>query len=420
MGPICLCRDRPVSIHVTLTRISLAHRPPTGRRRRMRPTPDVATRLEPVRIASAELHEHRHVCLLVETIDEIYDVLDSFIADGFAVGDRAFHIVDPDLVLGHVERLRADGIDTASAEAVRQLQVDTWSDSYLRGGRFDRIAQLAYMRTHLNEGRPLGYPRTRLIATMEWAIDGTVLRDLVAYEANLGAILRRTPDVVVCAYDLTRHSARTIAEVLRVHPVSVVGGFLRIGEGPSTRSARDRLLEAAARLFHEAGIQASGVDSIVDAAGVAKATFYRHFPSKDDLVVAWLQDPHTRWIDRVRREVEAHHAQPADVIPLFFEALADWLETEGYRGCPYLNTAVEIADPGHPARAVIRDYLEEIEDYLAGLAQSAGYRDPAMIGAELHLLVAGSITLAVARRTGAFALTAREAARVLLAGAERA
>jgi AcrR family transcriptional regulator len=96
---------------------------------------------------------------------------------------------------------------------------------------------------------------------------------------------------------------------------------------------------------------------------VAKATFYRHFPSKDDLVVAWLQDPHTRWLDRVRREAEAHHAEPSEVIPLFFEVLADWLETEGYRGCPYLNTAVEIVDPAHPARAAIRDYLDESEAY---------------------------------------------------------
>jgi AcrR family transcriptional regulator len=180
-----------------------------------------------------------------------------------------------------------------------------------------------------------------------------------------------------------------------------------------------RLLTAASELFHETGIQATGVDSLIDAAGVAKATFYRHFPSKDDLVVAWLRDPRTRWLTRVRAQAEAHGAEAGDVIPLFFEALADWLETEGYRGCPYLNTAIEITEPTHPARVAVREYLQEIEDYLAGLVASAGYWNPRMLAAELQTLAAGAISLAVARRSSAYALSAREAALGLLAGAER-
>jgi AcrR family transcriptional regulator len=195
---------------------------------------------------------------------------------------------------------------------------------------------------------------------------------------------------------------------------------LRTTRSPARASARDRLLGAASKLFHEAGIQATGVDSLIEAAGVAKATFYRHFPSKDDLVVAWLRDPRTHWIDGVRAEAEAHGANAAEVIPLFFEAVADWLETGNYRGCPYLNTAAEIQDPRHPARLIIREHLQEVEDYLSGLVAAAGYRNPQLLGSELQTLVAGAISLAVARRSSAFALTAREAAIALLAGAERA
>jgi hypothetical protein len=107
------------------------------------------------------------------------------------------------------------------------------------------------------------------------------------------------------------------------------------------------------------------------------------------------------------------------VIPLLFEAVADWLDAEGFRGCPYLNTAVELPDPGHPARPVIRRYLEEIETHLTELLEAAGLAHPGLVAAELQVLLAGAISLAVARRTSAFALSAREAAVRLVAVAER-
>lgn len=243
--------------------------------------------------------------------------------------------------------------------------------------------------------------------------------DVLDYETRLDELLRRRSDIVVCTYDLNRHSPRTIAEVLGLHPAAVVGGVLRMGRGRARAAARDRLLGAAAQLFHETGIQATGVDSLIHAAGVAKATFYRHFPSKDDLVIAWLRDPQTRWFDQVRTRAEAHGAEPLDLIPLFFEALAVWLEAEDFRGCPYLNSAAEIRDPAHPARGVIRDYLQEIQDYLGRLAAAAGYRDPQLLAAELHVLVAGAISLAVAHRSTASAVAAREAALALLRAAAR-
>jgi AcrR family transcriptional regulator len=381
----------------------------------------MSTTANTVRLAGEDLGDHRHVCVLVDGPEEADPLLIPFITEGLDQHERSFQVVDPAVRDAHVTRLRESGIDVSAVMASGQLEVRTWADSYLRGGRFDRIAQLAYVKQSFLEGRDLGYRRTRFIGSMEWAVDGEYSGSLLRYESRLNDLVRRRPDILVCTYDLNRHSARTIADVLGVHPAAIVGGALRESHGPAagSASARDRLLTAASKLFHETGIQATGVDSIIEAAGVAKATFYRHFPSKDDLVVAWLRDPRTRWHDRVRAQVEESQPTPHEAIPLFFEAVAEWLENEGYRGCPYLNTAVEITQPTHPALPVVLDYLQEVEDYITGLVTAAGYRNPRMLAIELQTLLAGAISLAVARRSGAYAISAREAAISMLAGAER-
>ena len=180
-------------------------------------------------------------------------------------------------------------------------------------------------------------------------------------------------------------------------------------------SPRDRILAAASRYFGEVGVRATGVDMLIEGAGVAKATFYRHFPSKDDLIVAWLEHEQTRWFDRLRAEVAARTSKPEEVVPEFFSAVIDWLEAGDYRGCPYLNTSVEFPDSSHRAVAVVRSHLREIERYLQDAVAAAGKDDPARLGTELQTLLAGSISLGVAHRTKTFAIVARDAAIQLLA-----
>ncbi|MEA2619425.1 MAG: hypothetical protein QOC97_198, partial [Chloroflexota bacterium] len=114
-----------------------------------------------------------------------------------------------------------------------------------------------------------------------------------------------------------------------------------------------------------------------------------------------------------------HGATGADAIPVLFEVVAEWLETEDYRGCPYLNTAAELMEPSHPARVVIREFLQEVEDYLTEKLTAGDYENPRMLASEIQTLLAGAITLAVARRSSASALTAREATIALLASAPR-
>jgi hypothetical protein len=105
---------------------------------------------------------------------------------------------------------------------------------------------------------------------------------------------------------------------------------------------------------------------------------------------------------------------PSEVIPRFFDAVADWLETDDFIGCPYLNTSVEISDPGHPATQAVREALAEIGAYLEESVAAAGHDDAARLGRELHALLAGAISLGVANRTSSFVMSARDAALQLL------
>jgi hypothetical protein len=140
----------------------------------------------------------RHVCAFFHTADEEYEVLLPFVAEGIQHGEKAFHIIDPQLRSEHARRLETAGIDVASCEASNQLEVRVWEEAYLRGGHFDQNAMLSLIEEVLQGGRIQGYPRTRLLAHMEWALqDRPGVDDLVEYETRLNYILPRYGDPVV-------------------------------------------------------------------------------------------------------------------------------------------------------------------------------------------------------------------------------
>lgn len=160
--------------------------------------------------------------------------------------------------------------------------------------------------------------------------------------------------------------------------------------------ARDRILDAASRLFYREGIRGVGVDRIVAEADVAKATLYNHFASKDDLVVAWLGQPQIRWIDWVRPEVERRADTPRERLVGFFEVMSEWLQDPDFRGCPFLDTASEMPDADHPARQAFRTHQRDVERFLAALAADAAHPEPALLGSQLFLVVAGAVVKALA------------------------
>jgi AcrR family transcriptional regulator len=363
----------------------------------------------PIRLAGGGLRDARHVCGLFEGREEGYRALLPFIIEGTARGERALHIVDPAGRVDHLERLTRAGIDVSRELSSGRLEVPTWDDAYLRGGRFDRSAMISFIVNALNEGRSRGFRLTRTIGYMEWALEDVPgVNDLVGYESEMGVVLRDLPDPVICVYDLPRHSAAAIVRILAAHPIAIVDGRL-LPRVSSPMSPRDRILLAASELFSRQGIGPTGVDTLIKSAGVAKATFYRHFPSKADLIVAWLQDDRTRWFDSVRRIAEGQAHSRGELIPALFDAVAEWLEAGDFRGCPFLNTAAEVVDPAHPARPIVHDYLLEIQGHLREILAAEGQRDAAVLAPQLQAMLAGGISLAVAHRSAAPILAARDA-----------
>jgi AcrR family transcriptional regulator len=369
-----------------------------------------------LRLGGHDLAETRHVCGLFDGPDETADVLTPFIREGLEQGDRVIHIVQRT----EPYQGRYPGADFSAALESGQLQVRTWDETYLSEGGFVASRMLGSVGRFLREGRRAGYPATRLIGEMEWALEDVAGADhLVGYERQVDSLLGRARDAMVCAYDVRRHSAGRIAAIVGAHQAVFVAGRLQRTSDSARAPARDRIIAAAGRLFAEDGVRSTGVDALIDAADVAKATFYRHFPSKDDLIVSWLKDPRTGWFERVRAQAEAAAASPREVLPRFFEGVAEWLEADGYRGCPYLTSSMELPDPAHPAGPVIRAYLDGVGRYLQERVAAAGYDDAERLGTELHALLAGSISLGVAGRTNRYALAARDAAGRLLEASER-
>ena len=124
---------------------------------------------------------------------------------------------------------------------------------------------------------------------------------------------------------------------------------------PSTESpARRRLLDSAGDLFYAEGIHRVGIDRIIASADIAKATFYKHFPSKDDLVCAYLRERLARQQNAVAQVRET--AQSLDFLYALFDAVGSLACGPGYRGCPFINAAAEYPDPGHPVREVIGEF----------------------------------------------------------------
>ena len=179
-------------------------------------------------------------------------------------------------------------------------------------------------------------------------------------------------------------------------------------------SARERILDAASVSFYREGIRAVGVDSVIADAGVAKATLYRHFPSKDALVLAFLERRDARWRAWFAGAVERLSPRPAGRPLAVFDALGEWFASDDFRGCAFLNAAAEIADPAHPARGAVRLHEERLAEHLGTICAEAGLADPAAAAADLFLLVEGAIVCALVEGSAEPAARARATAVRLL------
>lgn len=181
-----------------------------------------------VHFANHPLGNERHICAFFNSQEEEYRHLLPFIRDGIERGEKELHIIDPRQMEDHLTRLREAGIDADAAQSRGQLVVKRWQDAYLKDGYFDQDRMVAMVEEILSEGAAEGYPLTRAIGHMEWALeDFPGVNDLVAYETRLNFVLPKYKDAVVCVYDCSKFDAGVAMDILRTHPAVIMGGVLQ-------------------------------------------------------------------------------------------------------------------------------------------------------------------------------------------------
>jgi AcrR family transcriptional regulator len=159
-------------------------------------------------------------------------------------------------------------------------------------------------------------------------------------------------------------------------------------------SARERILDAAYELFARRGIRAVGVNEVIDRAGVATATLYRHFPSKDALVLAFLELREQRWTkDFVEAGAMGRGASPEERLLGIFDVFDEWFHADDFEACSFINVLLELG-PQHPAGGASVEYLDHIRSIVRRFADEAGLRDTESFARSWHILMKGSIVSA--------------------------
>ncbi|WP_420409765.1 TetR/AcrR family transcriptional regulator [Hoeflea sp.] len=190
------------------------------------------------------------------------------------------------------------------------------------------------------------------------------------------------------------------------------------------KSRRDELVETALKLFYIHGFNATGIDRILAESGVAKMTLYKHFRSKDELILAALNLRDERFRNWLMGEMERASADPVERLLAMFDALETWFRGEafkglGFSGCAFINAASEFGSQDHPAHRLSAEHKRRVGDYLEKLCSEAGFLEPRKMAEQLALLKEGAIATAHVRNMVGAARIAKEMAQVLIAAAGR-
>lgn len=187
------------------------------------------------------------------------------------------------------------------------------------------------------------------------------------------------------------------------------------GRPPAAASAensavRQRILDTASALFYARGVRAVGVDLVVEASGVAKTSLYRHFRTKDDLIVAFLEREDDEFWEQWNEVAARHAGDAAGELQAHMGWIAKRLARANYRGCPQINVAAEFAEADHPSREVSRRHMQTMREHLETIARGLDAARPDELAAQLSVLINGAFV-------SASLLTPKEAPRVLLGSA---
>ncbi|MEC5181478.1 AcrR family transcriptional regulator [Arthrobacter sp. CG_A4] len=192
-------------------------------------------------------------------------------------------------------------------------------------------------------------------------------------------------------------STRTVADGERsavAGPVAPVAASSMAVSGMAASGVRERILAVAYELLSRRGVRGVGVNELISRSGVAKATFYRYFASKDELVLAFLERRDQQWtVDKILFEARRRGDAPEEQLLAIFDVFADWFAREDFEACSFINILLEMG-ADHPLGRASIDYLAKIRAHVQQLAQEAGLRDPVDFARSWHILMKGSIVSA--------------------------
>ena len=172
----------------------------------------------------------------------------------------------------------------------------------------------------------------------------------------------------------------------------------------ATLPARQRILVTAHDLFYRDGIRATGIDRVIAEAGVTKVTFYRHFPSKNDLILAYLEHRHRLWMEWLIEALERHRGQGRGAATRLVAVFREWFESEGYRGCAFLNAVAEMAGVLPDVLEIAKRHKDEVTDVIAGLLPESPDRSDRALA--IAVALDGAILRAQMEKTAQSALAA--------------
>ncbi len=182
----------------------------------------------PISLAGSRLGDVRHICAFFNNDEEEYRVLLPFIKDGVECGDKAIHVVNPDQRHEHIHRLTSAGIDVSAAERRGQLELRTNTETYLRDGQFSQDRMLAAFE-EIASGKAMGgFPLSRIVCRMDWAVEGpSYVDDVVEFESRVNDVWKQHDDVVICTYHLSKFGGEAVIDIMRTHPLVIIGGILQ-------------------------------------------------------------------------------------------------------------------------------------------------------------------------------------------------
>jgi AcrR family transcriptional regulator len=179
-------------------------------------------------------------------------------------------------------------------------------------------------------------------------------------------------------------------------------------------TARVALLRTANDVFYAHGIGAVGMADIRDESGVSLRRLYHLYPSKRELVAAWLRDRHSTWMEWITESVDRRAGTGAEPLLATFDAIAEWASSPGYRGCAFVNSAAEVDEIDDTHREIIAAHKESFVAYLVSLAASGGCAMPDRLGRMLAVLLDGAMVEAAVLSSPDPIIVAREAAAILV------